>query len=259
VALPAEIWSQPPPLPRPEDAAVVHLVQAQVDRVRLRSFASNAPVLIERIPPPLRVVGSGTDAVVVAHPELPAHVFKVFAPESLEALDQEQLSYSLLGSSDHFATCFGRGERHLVLSYEPGLTLYQCLEQGVPVPEQVILDVQAARAYARSRGLNPKDVHLHNVLVQDGRAKILDVSKYVLPGETDRTWDHLLQGYYEFYPLIEGRRIPAFVLDLAKRMYKAQAPERFSLPRYGQRMAGLLRRLGIISGSVRLSDVTQAS
>jgi hypothetical protein len=42
-------------------------------------------------------------------------------------------------------------------------------------------------------------------------------------------------------------------------MYKAQAPERFSLSRYGQRMASLLRRLGIISGSVRLSDANQAS
>ena len=240
MALPAEIWSQPPPLPRPEDAAVVHLVQAQVDRVRLRSFASNAPVLIERIPPPLRVVGSGTDAVVVAHPELPAHVFKVFAPESLEALDQEQLSYSLLGSSDHFATCFGRGERHLVLSYEPGLTLYQCLEQGVPVPEQVILDVQAARAYARSRGLNPKDVHLHNVLVQDGRAKILDVSKYVAPGDEDRVWDHLAEGYRRFYPLIKGRRIPVWVIELAKRRYKAQPKEQFSLDLFGARMLRIL-------------------
>jgi hypothetical protein len=68
----------------------------------------------------------------------------------------------------------------LVLSFEQGVTLYDCLLQGVRVPEQAIQDVEESREFVRSQGLNPRDIHLKNVLLQEGRGKVLDVSEYII-------------------------------------------------------------------------------
>ena len=59
------------------------------------------------------------------------------------------------------------------------MTLFDCVLQGIHIPEQVINDVEDAREYVRNKGLNPRDIHLKNILLQNGRAKILDVSEYI--------------------------------------------------------------------------------
>ncbi len=228
-------------LPGQPKAATAELIEECLRRVRVRSRASNEPVVIEHLPPALRLVGFGTDAVVVQHPVLPGHVFKIFAPETEALTGDEYSAYQLLAGSPFFPVCVGRGDFYLVLSYEAGPTLYQCLVEGIPVEDQVMEDVEAARRYARAVGLHPKDIHLKNVVVQGGRAKVLDVSKYVLPGDEDRVWEHLAEGYHRFYPLLRGRRIPVGVIELAKRLYKAQAPEDFSLDAFAGRMLRLLR------------------
>ena len=116
----------------------------------------------------------------------------------------------------------GKGDFFLILTYEPGPTLYDCLVQGIPIPASAMDDVEAARHYARQVGLHPKDVHLKNVLLQGERARILDVSKYVAPGDDDPVWDQLVQGYRRVYPLIRGRRIPVWLMELVKRRGKAR-------------------------------------
>jgi len=214
---------------------------ASLDRVlraiRLTAPAGNQPIVIHHLPAPLELLGSGTDAVVVRHPALPERAFKVYAPETVGCLADEWEAYGRLAGSPWFAECLGRGDGYLVLSYEAGPTLYDCLVEGIPVPAQATADVEAARDYARAVGLHPKDVHLKNVLLQDGRGKVLDVSKYVAPGDEDRVWDHLAEGYRRFYPLLRGRRIPVWVIELAKRRYKAQPRDQFSLDAFAGRMA----------------------
>ena len=212
------------------------VVEQALRAIRIRALASNEPIVIEHIPAPLRLLGSGTDAVVVQHPGLPERAFKIYAPETIACLVDEYHAYQRLAGSPYFAACLGRGDFYLVLSYEPGPTLYECLVQGIPVPEQAMADVEAARRYARTVGLHPKDIHLKNVLLQGDRARILDVSKYVAPGDEDRVWDHLAEGYRRFYPLIRGRRIPVWVIETVKRRYKAQPQEQFSLDLFGARM-----------------------
>ena len=211
--------------------------------VRIRASAGNQPIAIDHVPAPLRVLGrSGTDALVVQHPGLPEVAFKVYAPETVGCLADEYLAYQRLAGSPYFAACLGQGEGYLVLSYEPGPTLYECLVQGIPVPDQAMADVEVARDYARRVGLHPKDIHLKNVLLQGSRARILDVSKYVAAGDEDRVWEHLAEGYRRFYPLIRGRRIPVWVIERVKRRYRAQAKEHFSLDLFA---AGMLRLLAI--------------
>jgi hypothetical protein len=220
----------------PDPEAVEEVLRA----IRIRARAGNEPIVIEHIPAPLRLLGSGTDAVVVQHPGLPERAFKIYAPETVGCLADEYDAYQRLAGSAYFAACLGRGDFYLVLSYEPGPTLYECLVQGIPVPEQAMADVEAARRCARQVGLHPKDIHLKNVLLQGDRGRILDVSKYVAPGDEDRVWDHLAEGYRRFYPLIRGRRIPVWVIETVKRRYKAQPKEQFSLDVFGAKMLRIL-------------------
>ncbi|HEV8627797.1 MAG TPA: serine/threonine protein kinase [Acidimicrobiia bacterium] len=224
----------------PDPDAVEELLR----RIRIRACPSNEPVIIEHIPAPLRLLGRGTDAVAVQHPGLPERAFKIYAPETMSCLADEYQAYGQLAGSPYFAACLGRGDFYLVLSYEAGPTLYECLVQGIPVPEQAMADVEVARDYARQVGLHPKDIHLKNVLLQGDRARILDVSKYVAPGDEDRVWEHLAEGYRRFYPLIRGRRIPVWVIEMVKRRYKAQPKEQFSLDVFGAKMLRILALRG---------------
>ena len=61
-----------------------------------------------------------------------------------------------------------------------------------------------AREYVRQKGLNPRDIHLKNIFLQNGRAKIIDVSEYVQPGN-DLRWEYLKKAYDQYYHLIEGK------------------------------------------------------
>src|SRR5256714_9628891 len=188
-----DAWS---PAPAPSGRPVVPValapdpgtVEGLLRAVRIRARASNEPIVIEHIPAPLRLLGSGTDAVVVQHPALPDQAFKIYAPETIGCLADEYRAYGQLADSPYFAACLGRGASYLVLSYEHGPTLYECLVQGIPIPEQAMADVEAARHLARQLGLHPKDIHLKNVLLQGDRARIVDVSKYVAPGDADPVW-----------------------------------------------------------------------
>jgi hypothetical protein len=125
--------------------------------VRPESPDRHEPVVVDALPVPLRMVGKGTDAVVVAHPAWPDRVFKVYAEAAADALHDEHLAYERLAGNQLFPACLGRGENYLVLSYEAGPTLYDCLVNGIPVPPQVMADVEAARSQARRAGLHPKD------------------------------------------------------------------------------------------------------
>jgi len=240
-----DAWSSAPAQSGPGTVPVAlapepHAVEELLRAVRIRAHANNEPVVIEHMPAQLRVLGKGTDAVVVQHPGLPERAFKIYAPETISCLADEYEAYGQLADSPYFAACLGHGDFYLVLSYEPGPTLYECVVQGIPVPEQAMADVEAARHYARQVGLHPKDIHLKNVLLQGDRARILDVSKYIAPGDDDPVWEHLAEGYRRFYPLIRGRRIPVWLIEMVKRRYKAQPKEQFSFDLFAAKMLRIL-------------------
>jgi hypothetical protein len=166
----------------------------------------------------LECVGIGTDAAVFTYDLTPGYAFKVYSELALTKKETEKLVYEKLAGLPFFPQCYGSGDHYLVLSYEPGDTLHDCLIQGIPIPEQVIMDVETACEQARSCGLNPRDIHLKNVIMQDGRGKVLDVSEYVKEGN-DKRWEHLVWAYHTFYPSIEGKKIPAWVLESIRRGY----------------------------------------
>ncbi len=212
----------------PPDPALVgdrlEVVGPSLAAIRVWVTGRNTSVVFDDVPPPFQVVGFGTDAVVVRHPSLPELVLKVYAAEKVRCLADEFEAYERLAGSPFFPTCFGRGERHLMLSYERGPTLLDCLVRGIPVPKEAMDGVEAARAHARAVGLHPKDIHLKNVVLQGTGVKVLDLSRYLVAGE-DPVWDHIVVGYRRLYPLLRGRPVPMGLVDLAKRLYRARRPD----------------------------------
>ncbi|AUS09697.1 serine/threonine protein kinase [Laceyella sacchari] len=201
----------------------------------------NELVDVEYIPSPFRLIGVGTDAVVVQHPDYPDLVFKCYAPDRLVKKEQEKQVYERLGNSPYFARLRGSGTNYLALSYEPGPTLYQCLERGITIPEQVIEQVEEARRFARSKGLNPRDIHLKNVILQGNKAKVIDVSEYLNPGD-DKRWDHLVEGYNAFYSLIKGKKLPVWLIEMVKHIYMQQQGGPFHLQEFGKK---IMQRFGL--------------
>lgn len=189
-----------------------------LSEIRVTSNPNNKPVTIHGSSKELSCIGVGTDAAVFQCMSNPTYAIKLYAEGQTNKIQTEAKVYQKLDGISFFSKCYIATNRYLILGFESGITLYDCLLQGVPIPKQVIDDVEEARYAARQRGLNPRDIHLKNVLLQDGRAKVIDVSEYLKPGN-DLRWDHLKKGYEEYYYLIEGKAIPYWILETVRKWY----------------------------------------
>jgi hypothetical protein len=209
-----------------------------IKRIQIEGKANNEPVTVSGYAEGLYCIGIGTDAAVFRYVPTPSYAFKVYAPQAISKKTVEQGVYRRLGSNRYFPRCYGAGDNFLVLSFESGTTLYDCLLQGIHIPRQVVDDVNDAQGFARDLGLNPRDIHLKNVLLQEGRAKLLDVSEYIQPGN-DRRWEHLVRGYDEFYPLIDGKQIPLWILETVRKWYNRMDSASFTVDEFGKRIMQL--------------------
>ncbi|RNF38832.1 serine/threonine protein kinase [Planococcus salinus] len=186
--------------------------------IKVTASADNEPVSVFGAVDGFRCIGVGTDAAVFQSSLIPEYAFKVYAEGKKDKLESEAEVYGQIGSSPYFSSCYGKDDRLLILKYEEGPTLFDCLLQGIYVPKQAIQDVEDARDYIRQIGLNPRDIHLKNILLQHGRAKLLDVSEYNKSGN-DFRWEHLKKAYEEYYSLIDGKPVPFWLLDTIRKWY----------------------------------------
>lgn len=190
-------------------------------QLKLESVAPYNPVVVHHVPAPWKLLGAGNYAAVVYHPDHPDQVVKVYAP-SRPGFEEEREVYRRLGSHPAFSECFYSTPGCLILKRLHGITLYDCVHLGLPIPPQVIRDVDRALDDARSRGLHPHDVHGRNVMMLDGRGLVVDVSDFLNP-EACSKWRNLKRAYYWFYrPLLAPLRlrVPYFVLDLVRTTYR---------------------------------------
>jgi hypothetical protein len=215
-------------------------IAEHIKKLNVVSNDKNELVTVKDIPNELQCVGVGTDAVVVRSLDAPRYAFKVFSDDKLGKLEIEKNVYEKLGQSNYFPIYYGRGSNFLVLSYEKGLTLYDCLLKGIHIPKQAIEDVDHAIAYAVCRGLNPRDIHLKNILLYNGRAKLLDVSEYMKHGN-DYRWHYLKQGYHENYHLIDGKAIPFWIVESVRKWYNQTQPDLFHFQDFVRRLKKLFR------------------
>jgi hypothetical protein len=214
---PRELRAPAPPL-----GGLVERVERELlPALRLESVDPRDPVVPRHVPAPWRVLGAGNYAAVLAHPEHPALVVKVYAP-GRPGLEAEAEVYARLGRHRAYSACAHVGRGYLVLERLHGVTLYDAVHRGLPIPERVVRDIDEALAYARSRGLHPHDVHGRNVMMRDGRGLVVDVSDF-LEREDCSKWRDLRRGYYGVYrPLLMPLRlrVPYAVLDLVRAGYR---------------------------------------
>ncbi|MBG9692481.1 serine/threonine protein kinase [Lysinibacillus sphaericus] len=186
-----------------------------LSKIKVFSNPNNEPVTISGEANDLKCIGVGTDAAVFQSLSSPAYAFKIYAKDKVKV---EADVYRILQNSPFFPTCFASYDEFLVLSYEEGKTLFDCILLGIHIPEQVVNEVEDAREYVRNKGLNPRDIHLKNILLQNGRAKIIDVSEYTLKGN-DFRWEHLKKGYEQYYHLIDGNSVPFWLVETIRKWY----------------------------------------
>lgn len=190
-------------------------------RLRLESVTPHNPVVVHQLPAPWQLLGTGNYAAVVYHPDYPNLVVKIYAP-GRPGFEEEVEVYHRLGSHPVFSECLYAKDGFLILKRLYGVTLFDCVHQGVPIPERVIRDIEQALNYARARGLRPHDVHGRNVMVKEGGGLVVDVSDF-LHEDACNKWKNLKKAYYWLYrPLISPLRlrIPKWVLDGVRHGYR---------------------------------------
>jgi hypothetical protein len=208
--------------------------------VKVSSTGENELVSLKGNSDAFTCIGVGTDAAVFRFLQLPHLAFKVFSEDKIDKKDQEIEVYLKLGRSEYFPEYYGSGSNFLVISYEEGITLHDCLLKGIYIPPQVVHDVDNARHYASKRGLNPRDIHLKNILLHEGRAKILDVSEYMKSGNDNR-WQYLKDGYHEHYHLLAGKAIPLWILETVRKWYNQEKSENFNVQDFVKELVTLFR------------------
>lgn len=190
-------------------------------RLQIESVDPHDPVAVCYLPAPWQLVGTGNYAAVVYHPDHPELVVKIYAP-GRPGFEEEVEVYRRLGVHPAFSECLYAADGVLVLKRLYGVTLYNCIHLGMPIPQQVIQDIDQALDYARSRGLHPHDVHGRNVMMNEGRGLVVDVSDF-LHQETCNKWNNLKKAYYWLYlPVLSPLRlrIPYSGLDGVRKGYR---------------------------------------
>ncbi|ANE46636.1 serine/threonine protein kinase [Paenibacillus swuensis] len=189
--------------------------------LKVESIHPHEPVIIKFHPEGWEVLGTGNYAAVIAHRDNPEMVIKVYA-EGRPGLADEVEVYRRLGNHPAFSTCYHSSDSYLIMKRMRGITLYNCVIKGIRIPRQAIQDIDEALYYARSRGLCPHDIHGKNVMLYEGRGKVLDVSDF-LKEEYCRMWDDLKKGYDKYYEPFLHRfpmPIPGFMMDWVRRGYR---------------------------------------
>lgn len=189
--------------------------------LRLHSANPHDPVRVLTLPQPWQTVGCGNYAAVLHHPRHPALVVKIYAP-GRPGLEEEAEVYRRIGRHPAFSQCFHACDRYLVLRRLQGITLYDCLRHGIRIPPQAIVDIDAAIMYAEARGLHGHDVHGRNVVLHDGRGRIVDISDFLNPAPCN-AWRDLRWAYHRIYgPLIRplGLPVPGPLLSGVRKGYR---------------------------------------
>ncbi|MEM6836027.1 MAG: serine/threonine protein kinase [Cyanobacteria bacterium P01_C01_bin.120] len=197
------------------------MLETLLPKLRLASLDPHNPVVVEFVPPPWQCLGAGNYAAVFWHPDYSEQVVKVYAP-GRPGIEAETEVYRRLGQHPAFSCCYASGANFLILRRLEGITLYDCLHRGMPIPSQVMRDIDAALDYARDRGLFPHDVHGRNVMLSEGRGLVVDISDF-LETAPCRAWEDLKRAYWWIYrPIIMPvrLRIPYWMLDSVRAAYR---------------------------------------
>ncbi|MBW8349775.1 protein kinase family protein [Bacillus sp. IITD106] len=167
----------------------------------------------------LTLIGVGRSAYVFKIKNT-KHALKVFFPSHRHLAKVEAEVYKRIQHIDYFPRLYESGSHYLVIDFVDGYTLFECLTRGIPVSENHIKDVDMAINLARKEGLNPSDIHLRNIIIHDGKIRMIDVARFKQV-ETDHQWNDLKRAFYHLYTKsFFPKKIPAFILNWIAVLYK---------------------------------------
>ncbi|MCM2677134.1 protein kinase family protein [Alkalicoccobacillus plakortidis] len=189
-------------------------------------FQKQKRTLVSSFDPRLTLIGSGRSAYVFKIQDEDKAI-KVFYPPFEKLAQQEAEIYRLLSGSSHFPALHAEGKGYLVIDYIYGQTFFDCLLHGVKVETQHIHEVDLAIDEARKVGLNPSDIHLHNLmLTKDHSVKVIDVARFQQTKQCSQ-WTDLKMAYTRYYSnRFFPKRLPAVLLFAIAALYKKVKPAR---------------------------------
>jgi hypothetical protein len=107
--------------------------EKELRKVKVSSTGENELVTIKGSSDAFECIGVGTDAAVFRFFQMPHLAFKVYSDDKLDKKALETEVYLKLGRSEYYPEYYGSGSNFLVISYEEGITLHDCLLKGIRI------------------------------------------------------------------------------------------------------------------------------
>jgi predicted Ser/Thr protein kinase len=170
----------------------------------------------------LKLVGTGRSAFVFRINNS-SKAIKVFFPNYTYIAKEEADIYIALHDISYFPTVYDSGLNYIVMDYIEGRTLFECVNQGIPITAEHINEIDAALLLASNRGLNPSDIHLRNIFITSSNdIKLIDVARFRQTKDCTQ-WSDLKSAYVLYYKKrYFPKKIPAPVMNTVAFFYKKQ-------------------------------------
>jgi len=168
----------------------------------------------------LTLIGTGRSAFVFRI-KSSNKVIKIFFPEFTYIAKEEAEIYRILQDISYFPTIYDSGTNYLVIDYIEGCTLFECINNGIPITAFHINEIDLALSLAANKGLNPSDIHLRNILITTkNEIKLIDVARFKQTKNCTQ-WHDLKLAYRYLYTMrLFPKKIPAILLNTVAYFYK---------------------------------------
>ena len=170
----------------------------------------------------LKLIGTGRSAFVFRISNS-SKAIKVFFPDFTYIAKEEAEIYKVLQEIPFFPTIFDSGLNYIVMDYIDGRTLFECVNQGIPITTNHIKEIDEALLLASSKGLNPSDIHLRNIFITSSNdIKLIDVARFRQTKNCTQ-WSDLKSAYLLYYKKrLFPKKIPATIMNTVAFIYKKQ-------------------------------------
>lgn len=170
----------------------------------------------------LKLIGTGRSAFVFRISNS-SKAIKVFFPDFTYIAKEEAEIYKVLQDIPFFPTIFDSGLNYIVMDFIEGRTLFECVNQGIPITTNHIKEIDEALLLASSKGLNPSDIHLRNIFITSTNdIKLIDVARFRQTKNCTQ-WSDLKSAYLLYYKKrLFPKRIPATIMNTVAFIYKKQ-------------------------------------
>ena len=168
----------------------------------------------------LKLIGTGRSAFVFLINNSNKAI-KVFYPDFTYIAKEEADIYLALQDISYFPTIFDSGLNYIVMDYIEGPTLFECVNQGIPITTDHIKEIDTALRLATNKGLNPSDIHLRNIIITSNNdIKLIDVARFRQTKDCTQ-WSDLKSAYLLYYKKAYfPKKIPAPVMNTVAFFYK---------------------------------------